>query len=195
MPTTTQTINPVMSLNQWAGLSDPRRDKSIVPRGEVRFTSIAEDVTIPTAGEDGILQIVCVFPQNFAFVFGELSMKLAVGIGDANTFEDCGQILIVSSLPRTEAGQQTFTEIKSDGNCLALIARGPQKVYSPVAMSAMTYLPDRSGSNVEMHVTIGNATTDFDAGVLDFFARFYMFDVEQAHHFEVNTPSLVRSVT
>lgn len=194
MGTTTQTFVAVVEINPWVGLDEVQTVHSGVPRGEVRFSVINGVVSVPTAGDDGIIEIDCQFPQNFAYAYGEMSMKIAEDTGlTTNNWQNNGQILTISSSPRPTAKQQAFHNLQSPGEIMKLEGRSAEKIYAPVANTQLTYKADRNGANVEVKITVGNPTEDHGAALVNFFARYFMYDVEQANHYQVNAPTLVRS--
>lgn len=191
MGTTTVVLTPEVSINQWSGVDANVRAASQVPRGEVRFTLINGVIPAPAAGNDGVVTIDCQFPQNFAYVFGEMTLKIDSLLN--NLWQNHGQILMLSSSPRATAAQQTFNTIQSPGSYMQLEGRSGEKIWTPVGNSQLTYKADRNGANVSMSVQIGNPTEDHEAATANFFARFFIYDLEQANHYQVNSPTLVRA--
>lgn len=186
--TTTFSITP--QLLGFSGLDEAMRNNSQVPRQEVIYNVLDGDIPLTGVGDNQIISITTALPSGYAYVLAEVSMMLSAASGTTNGFADTFAGFVVDGV--SGRNFQRFFEMTAPG----LIIAGPQtalpaRCYSPRNLPQVVILPPEGEVSL-MALLIKNATAGDVAYKLNFFARFLMYDVNQAHHWAVNTPTLVR---
>lgn len=187
MPTTTTVFTPDALPFQWSGLSEIPRERSAIPRGEVRFFVDNGEIPVPTSGEDGRVTVDCDLPPNFSYVFAEMHFRVDSSVLlEANTWQSIGEFTL------NDGNFKSKMEVNSSGNYFNLLGKQQSKLFCVKydCIDKGTWLADPGPLTAQMQ--LGNATADYKASLITFYARFWQYDVTQFNHFGVNSPLLVR---
>jgi len=181
-------LRPTVTVFPWQGLDDIRRDKSEIPRAEVRYFVNAGAITDSGVGDTQSVRIQCDLPKNFAYVLLDLNMSMystavapigfnnaIASIADANF----SQFNITWGLEKM-ASQSLGALAFDTWNC------------SRDNLPSVTLIPPSDGSMIQLTVDLYNETTNQTGYAAYFFARFARYDISQAYHWAVNTPTLTR---
>ena len=201
MPTHSITLNPDPIIFPWSGLPDQVRDQSRVPRGDVRFLINRELLSKPAAGEDIDLQVFMTLPSNFAFAVAEVNAQIDATTGnDSNLWDASGQFNFNDGTP---PGQIIYRQIAgyvgvsrtvdaNAGEYGKLTTTGGKRIYSIQDPPNAILVPQNQSSCISLF-RVANPTIDDNRNyVFTLFARFLMYDIQQAYNYEPNTPQLVR---
>lgn len=161
-----------------------------IPRGEIVFIESAAAITIAGVGDDQRLTINCNLPVGFGYVMAETNMMLTSS--DAAQWEAvCG-----FRLRDENGGNHRWTihrRFEASATVITIGGSGKNRIYELVQND-----PPRKmvicnlAAPGQLTVNVRNLTTNQAAGTLDFFTRFYQYDLNQAFRYAVNTPTLVR---
>lgn len=153
-----------------------------IPRGEVVFSLINGAITVSGAGDNQLLLITATLPSGFAYVLAEsyLSIKNA----DVDAWQAVARFRLrdSSNTPRWSIHQR-YEAGAVINETTANFTRTYQLNCTPMQK---VMLCDRATSG-ELVVSCMNLTLDQAAGTVDFFCRFYQFDLNQGFHWAVNT--------
>lgn len=189
MATVKTTITPTEFLFPWQGIDDLARDRSDIPRAELRFSAIESVIAASGVGDNQSIQVVCDLPVNFSYVLLELYLM----IGGSGQTDDVTFTPALCSIVDNDSGARTYN-INFD------LAR--QQLQSSSGSYFATYctskypnlviIPQPTAGNAQLLVDLYNPVANDSAVIANFYARFARYDISQAHHWQVNTPSLVR---
>lgn len=161
---------------------------TMIPSAEVLFQSDAT-ITVAAAGEDQSLLIQCHLPRSFCWVLVESTFRLSSIAGD-NWDSEC-----VSSIFDSGAAATVIVPIHCWANPAGdgLAHQAGQKIRTftadPVPQKMIVPLAD---DNARFDIFLENNTIDGAVGSIRFYARFLRYDRNQAQHWQVNTPVLIR---
>ncbi len=194
MAVVTTTITPALRYFPYSGLPDSYKERSPFPRGELTFVADTEAIALTGAGDNQNLRIRCTLPQGFAYVLADLAFDVFAAVaGDANNFPVNATAFIVDS---SVAGQdRTYrTDFSMISESSSLTPGNLIKTYRPVNQGGKV-IRCAPGQTGEMRLDAFNLTANDGAYTLHtFFARFLQYDIEQAHHYQVNSPVPTRTV-
>lgn len=188
MATTVTTLVPRMDLFGFTSLPGGAQERSAIPRQEVVFNIIDGDITVAAGGADQSLTITCNLPINFAYAL----MDVHLGINGADAADWSNTALGV------------WTDGDSSDRTIAALFEGTSKGVSQNTSSSFGAVTrqytfgDKPGiillpkNEPKLVVKVSNATIDGALMNCHFMARCLMFDISQAHNWEVNTPIPVR---
>lgn len=181
----TTTLNRNAEVVPFTGLSQRGLDRSAVPRADVVYNGLNLAVPAPGAGNSSNLVIRCDLPNNFAYSIAEAHILLFSSTG--NTWAALGSLAINNADPTTS---QISMEVLSNG--VSDAAGFSRQVWMPIGLSntLIRSAPDASGPNIQF--ILDNPNLNHVAATCSFFVRVYQYDIEQAHHYAVNTPTLIR---
>ena len=187
MANTNTAIAPTPQFFPLTGLPDVTQNKTSLPKAECYFIGVSEAITASGAGDTQSLSVTCSLPQNFAYTLLDISFRVW-GIDSSKPFETCGF-----------AG---FTDLRpSLGQVLALahMCEGTshntgttqEQVYAFNNRPTAVAIADSGPSSFEIY--LGNTNTQVQASNAEFLIRFGVYNIDQAHHVQVNAPQLTRS--
>lgn len=186
MATTTTTSTPDPRVFSFSGLPPLRSlEQSSLPRGYVSFEDGSAAITVAGAGEDQIWRINTDLPIGFAYVLAEVHIWLNGIIADLADWDNAvnGELLFDSPLRSVQfdglATEDTFGSTTVD-----------RRVYTFPDLPQSILLASDTSSTVGFRV--GNHTVDGPAMQGGFFIKFLQYDIEQAHHYGIHTPQLIR---
>lgn len=189
MTTISTNFTPTASYFPFAGKGALTRDRSDVPRAEVRFLENGAAVTLSGAGDDQRISVICDLPINFAYVISELHLKLSSVVnGVTVTWQD------VASASFRDGGSPQ-QRIPFEGSSTGV--SGPTQDQKANRIYQFNNLPlviwkMAPGAMGNLQLTCHNINEEEPAVTMDFYARFLQFDLEQAIHYAPNVPTLTR---
>lgn len=180
------TFTPLPELFSYSGLPDVITERSQFPRGEVAFNIFAGAVDAPGAGDNARISIQMSLPPGYAYVLREAHYSLAAS--DTEDWEAVAPLTFdnASSGDATwQAPIELFSEAKGTS----------RRIYTKQSDLKQVVLPGGPTPGItSMLVSITHTNQNDDGLAVTVFAtvRFLQFDIEQAHHFEVNQATPVR---
>lgn len=184
---TTVNIDPVIF--GFSGLGGMIQPQTEVPRGEVVYSTTNEAVTVGT-GDGQFLEIICNLPRNFAYVLMEIHLGIT-GVG----VDDWDEVALAALVDTKTPNGRSFN-LQMQGTSNGLGHRLPGSNFS---FRRLYTFEDYAkvlvqGSAARLNVDLANdGLGDLDqVAAFEFYARFLMYDIDQAHHYQVNTPTPVR---
>ncbi len=186
MATTTTTTDPDPVYFPFTGLEKgPSRIASPYPRGQVTFSTPSVAITVAAGGADQAWRINMILPIGYAYVLVEVHLMIQGAIADLAGWDTVfnGEINLTNPV----------RAIAFDG-----ISLGDTFSTSALDRRVFTF-PDlpkdiiiSDDGTAQAGFRIGDHTTDDGAMTGIVFGRFLQYDVEQAHHYLVQTPQLIR---
>lgn len=159
-----------------------------LPSAEFTFMMDAGAVTVAAAGEDQSIEVICPLPRSFCYVLVECIMTLT-----SNAADDWDKACRAALNDSASVGinrlaiplQMTNTEL---GHSSALTF---QRDYQVKPVPSKLIIP-QTQDNASLNVKLRNVVIDGNSGTLRFYARFLRYDRNQAQHWQVHTPVLIR---
>lgn len=191
MATTTTEFNPNPIRFSYIGLPPDSDVTSPIPKAEINFIINAGVVTAAASGEDQEYMIHCALAPGYAYVLMNVNMYiLAASVADSADWEDNANAW--TSNANVHGGQPDFVGRYLSGLRLEGITTNPGnglglKTYQVGNVTNNIILPLR-GYPGALHISNINDTIDGGALTMYFVARFLEFDLQQAHHWAINTP-------
>jgi len=188
-----QQFDTVVSKFGFQGLDTAGQERSHVPRQEIFFALNAQPYEETPAPDELRLLLQTTLPFGYAYALTD--MYLSVLHGDAGT-ENWDVVAACSLRDSNQDVNQTYrTEIQgvSHGDSSAGEG-GAVRIWTFDKLPTWIIIP--IGAQSVNHITMSISTFDDPGGVepgtVTVLIRAIQFDVAQAHHYEVNTPLLVR---
>jgi len=170
----------------FTGLTDPQRDGSQVPRQEI-YVSESGTIAAPGAGNTRQHTFNILLPQNYAYTCVEASCRIN-GSGSDWARDQDG--LWTDGEPGTPR-KTVIPVVMIAQQGMAAAAPGTIMTWTLREVPKQVLVPI-SGSSCLFVTRAYDNTDNGGSSSFDFYARFLMYDISQAHHFEVNTPTLMR---
>lgn len=190
--TTATNLTSSMNVQTFAyiGFNEQQRSFSAIPRSERVFslTPAAANVTVAAAGKDQRVEFFMPLPQGYGYVMSELHCTLfgadtadwdataRVEAKDSTTTNNDW----LAGMPCTSIGIWHRTNIL------------PGRDYTVADNDLLKKIIIPRSANAEVVFQLSNLVTDGVAMTLMGMVRFLMFDLNQVHHWAVNTPVPVR---
>lgn len=172
----------------YAGITDLARDISDVPRREVRFAVIDGAIAAGGAGNTQTLRVNCLPEPNFAYVIIEAFAN--IDIVGTNNFQAEAVYSITDD--RADIARTYFWFNQMSGTAAVSAGGVKSKIYRAAQVPQLTVTPAAEGDGMQLQFTFTNFVENDNAYTYDFFCRLLQYDIEQANHFAVNSPSPVR---
>ncbi len=186
MATTTTTTDLTPEYFAFSGLPPLESlENSPFPRGYTVFEDSSVAITVAGAGEDQIWRIEADLPIGYAYVLVEAHVQLQGAIADLAGWDTAMGGEIVSpgrSIP--------FDGLASPDSDIMATTALDRRIFSFPDLSTTILIAE--DTTATMILRIGNHTTDDGAMTGSVFIKFMTYDIEQAHHFQIHTPQLVR---
>lgn len=192
MATVTTTITPTQAPFALAGLPDPERDHSMVPRREMRLYTLAAPIALTGVGDNQQVNIIANLPRNFAWRLIDLSFRIFPGAGDTNGFP--ASCLGLIGITNDALSAQLYYPFEMSRTAVAMASNIEYFAYRPLQLPREVWLPPEPNGVVQVGIYMYNTTANDVGYTLDFYGRALEYGVEQAHHWEVNTPQPVVSM-
>lgn len=179
---------PVGRFLPFVGSGPQQQYGSPIPRAEVTFSAQSTAVAASAAGDSQMLRITCTLPPSFAYVLQEVNLFELVG-DDVGNWENCSSSRISNSAP-TDTWVYALNVCSSGKFEVAGFGVTKSWFLEPGGGLRKVIIP---GTACDLVVHIGNDTLEQSSVSLgSFFARFLVFDIQQAHNYVMNTPQIVR---
>lgn len=190
MATTLTALTATQTIIPYVGGANIDFQLTGIPRAEMIFSLSDAVITIAGSGEDQAVVITCTLPTQFAYVFAECSV-LNFQIEDATDIADWDDICVCRirnqgknawkySFDMFSRGVYQTSTVNFDRSYHLANNHPLQKVIVP-------------GTSCNLTLQFFNPVIDGKAGIIQgFFCRFWVFDVNQAQQWPVNTPVPVR---
>lgn len=185
-----QVVSGVRAYVPLEGMSEAQRLVSAAPRGLVRFSFTAA-LTAKPINDDYNLQITCSLPLNFAYVLS--SMSYSIQVDTATDFNAVAKVRVFNGLAHLPPGNtQSLPLDMSNYNDagtgaperIANFSLGelrswfPNPIWAPANASGMSFILNHDNG----------ADPAAAAGLINFFATFYQYELNQAVRFPLNFP-------
>jgi len=192
-----QFFTPIVNKFGFQGLSSAGAERTAVPRQELFFIVEDGDVTAETAPDTVQTFVNCTLPFGFAYAITDITMS--VFHDEPDKWVNSASATIRDS---NQAESRTYTahlEGRSTDD-IPFPGGTPNNPDRTLKMWNWQTLPTWiiiPAEDSAAHISVTTANVPGDPGgtalaELNFLCRVIQFDVSQAHHFEVNTPLLVR---
>lgn len=188
MALTTTTVNPTLEPFPYAGMPERQRGQTPIPSREMRCYTRDKSITAGGAGNEQRLVVQLDLPPNYAYVLVDLSCML--GLAGSINWDAVIQGYLQDGL--TTVKSRIPMELFSHGITEYTAAGSERRVWIPEDIPRATLIPSVAGEQVRLHLETINSTQNDGAASFTFYARFLEFTIEQAHHWQVNTPEPVR---
>ena len=184
--TTTPTLNE--RIFPFVGTNEVISRRTDLPRSTVRYSCV--DVSIPAsgAGNDRAISCSMAMPENFAYALTEVEALVRGPAGGDIGFETAfSQIELFVGSTRVRRVPLSY---KFDQGVQMSSVYRKSNVFR-VEPPKEVFLPDAEGM-MFLTFQLMDATINGPDALFSFNCRFLQFDVNQAHHVAVNTPTLTR---
>jgi len=191
MAVTQTTLSAAARIVSWQSFPDPSRVNSPQPRGEMQFLTEATALTDGGVGNEMMLAGVFTLPRNFSYTLLELLVRISKTAAGTNNFENSLGAEVIDDNDGTNQTVRFQFEMVSVNVC-SLGTLFETKLYTPVTIPKVVMIAPGGEGPAEVSIRCLNRTqadADYAAAL---WARFAIFDIEQAHFAEVNTPVLIR---
>ncbi len=189
MAVTQTSLSPTPMVFPFLGLGQLGLDRSNVPRSEIVYSGEAVVVTAGMVGEEQRLDITCELPQNFSYALAEFHCDIATAGGTTNSW-DADAIAFMVDAVGTDRTINVSMPITAEGIVDDVVL--PRRVYNLQNPMRAVLVPPPNTIGAKLGATFNNDVQAAVQAAVTFYIRFYQFDIEQAHHYSVNTPTLIR---
>lgn len=170
---------------------DLARQFTPIPRARVDFINNNVVIPLKPVNDQQNFQIACNVPTTFAYRL--LSSLIKVRQDQADNWDAVGQLQITNGMRGQTLGQVSTHPIVSElTNSFSTIL--PERLYFTAPdRAAPTYIIQSLSRDVAPVIDFrlsNNDVTAAAAGVLQFFASFYEYDIEQVEMFPALIPTL-----
>jgi len=195
MPTESTVFNPEPRIFPFVGFPEPQSDFMFYPRSEITYNIKNGLVPNPASAlDDQLCSVSCALPGNFAYVVAEVHLQLFASLpsGNANVSDWEGQCetYITETASFASADALWYTEGLSGGAFLGTETVQARRVYQFASLVKKVILPRLEDASLTMNVA--NPVLNGPDVKINFQARFLTFDISQAHHVAISTPTLIR---
>lgn len=195
------TVTPNPDIYPFSGLADPGRDLSMVPRAQVVYNVNYQTISAPSAGTIQAILFSVTLPPNFAYALTEFSVVLA-NDNDATTLDydlTANGYLEepIGKNPSTTMSRSSFEMVSNGKGSEIGTSTYKQNLNYVMRGSFGNVLWARPNSTGDMSLVGQFQANQIDTDAVRFYAKasLLQFNVEQANHWQVNTPQLVRGAT
>jgi len=143
------------------------------------------------AGNEMLLAGVFTLPRNYSYALLELLVGVSKTAAGTNNFESSMAAEYIDDNDGTNELVQFQFEMVSV-NTLSLGTLFETKLYTPVTIPKLIMIGPGGQGPAEVSIRCLNRTQDDADYAAALWARFAVYDIEQAHWAEVNTPVLTR---
>jgi len=161
------------------------QDRSPVPRSELIFTVSSGAILIATGGNDQEVNITVVLDTGFSYSIQEC--YASIKSVDAADWQDNGFVIVNTG---ALLGTTVRIELESELSTAFVDGANVNRGYQWRNFPGNLLMPSDTGASATFK--LGNQVIDGAAATLQFMCRVLQYDIEQAHHYQVNTPTLIR---
>jgi len=192
-----QFFTPIINKFGFQGLSSAGQERSAVPRQELFYVVEEEDITSESAPDGKQVFMNCTLPFGFSYAITDITMSIFHDIAD-----DWKTAAIATVRDSNVAESRTYLTHYDAESAGAVQFPGGVPNNPDRVLNAWTWKKFPSWIIIPQedslaHITLTTSTEEGDpggflGGTFNALVRVIQFDVSQAHHYEVNTPLLVR---
>lgn len=190
MAETVTVFSPLPMSFPFLGLDQLGIDRSNVPRAEIVYTGLNQVITAGGVGNTQRVAIACAFPRNFSYGLAEVHVSINVATGQTMSWNLNGVCIVVDA--STADGRTLSIPLPMLANGIADAGNKPQVLYNLDADLKTVVVPQPNTTGAQLSFGSDNPVENAPEATMNFFIRLYQYDIEQAHHYAVNTPTLVR---
>jgi len=182
--TTTALNSSTPDIFAFSGVPGDQMAGSPIPRSEVVFNLV--EVAVTAGGAEGqTVTFTMQPPLNYAYVLVDLFCAInAATRADALDWSNSVLGTVISG------GPDGLTEVARI-NGWALSAVDTFRVYQFDVLPKRLFVPNTNSLSIASLV-LDNPVVGGAAAAISVFARFMQYDIDQQHHYQVNTPTLTR---
>lgn len=188
----TTTVIPTQTIFPYSGMDAMPRERSDVPRAEVIFDARSAAIVGAGVGDSQRLRLDVALPVNFSYVMTDFYCGI---FGDsasvANTWENLG--LCNFNNASDGSADRTYTclrTIVSPGETSLTLNK--IKCWNWDGPLPKFIIQPFHGKQAVLLFEIANDTLDDQDYTLNAMIRFLQYDIGQTHHYQPNSPTLVR---
>lgn len=182
-------FTPVITRVPWVKPPDLQRVFTAQPRARLDFTVRDGVVPLKPINDDQNNQIVCLLPQTFAYRM--ISATCAIRQNSANDYDAFAQMQVTNAMRAHQLGL-TVRHPMPSGISSSFSPVTPERIWFADSLQGMpTYIMQSIQVNVAAGVDFRFSNTidpASGAGVINFFASFWEFDIEQVQMFPPLVP-------
>lgn len=191
MATVDVSLTPIETIFPFTGITEVVRDRSEVPRAELFYSLLSGSIAAAGAGDDTRVNVAVTLPRNFAYVLIEANVYLDQAAGTTFGWDSD----IYGSLTDGNSTTRLYNyNFFLEGSSVMIDTQQdrPRKVYQLLGNQVpnIVCLP-REGGQAICSLSFGSTGQNVQTNA-QLFLRFLQYDVTQAHHFDVNTPTFTR---
>jgi len=172
----------------FTGFDELNTRGSEVARAEIVYTGT---VTIPqpAGGDTQSINLQIDLPKSFCYVLLDLGLLIQAPTDKIDDWPDNGSYI---QRPGGEPATQFKFTAGLDATGVTIISdTSSQKHYSLLNKPSYVLIPS-VGLDGIVRITITNKGIDGPATTFEFYVRYLQYDINQAHHWAVNSPAYVR---
>lgn len=154
-----------------------------IPQAEILFYEEAGVITAATGGDTQSLTVTCALPKGYAYAMVECYQ--AIFCADISEWDAA----LYAEVTGVDPDYKTM--LSMEGKATFRNSAVPAKVYPLEQPLLKIVVPGADGAQFLTFST--NQTAAGAAGTVRMFARFLRYELNQAHYWAVNTPTLVRA--
>lgn len=187
------TVTPDASPFAWNDLPSSQSALTDVPRREIRYMSFNENVAAGGAGNNQLVASYLVLPAGYAYALVDLYVSLENRTaGAVNNFDDVGSVTFQDAIVDLDRHIEFPFDVISNGSASVSTDNKRVKSYVPTVMPKLVMKSGSANEQCQLLVFVYNPTPNDYQYHFNLFARFLQYDVSQANHWSVNTPTLTR---
>ena len=187
MATTQTDITPTQRIFPFTGIPDVSSVRSDLPRAEIRGFVADQDIAQAGLGNDRVVVFTQVMPANFSYALVSCSFVFFAGTGETTDFTSAYSYVQIGTVAGNRRYIPLETKVSSSEATQTIRAFYQFSLVPPKEV----LMPD-PGQDVRLIVSVPDPVDNGPANICNFHSRFLQFDVSQAHHVQVNTPTLIR---
>jgi len=197
MPAELTIDTPLPTIFGFTSLPENFQTESPIPRAELLFASQV-NVPVPQVAQDNqVMRFELELPFGFAYVAVELTLNISDLGGDFGNSLDWSHAasMIFRDAPSFQGSSFTSDQVGLR-NAAQVTGSDPDDSVNGTVVYQFLQMPTvvaiAREPNALAQVTVSCLVNNGPEVRSRLFARFLQFDVRQAHHYQVNTPFLVR---
>ncbi len=185
------TITGVPQLFPYSGTGAIMQMQGERPRGEIRFNFDAVAVALTGVGDNQQVFVSLTLPQSYAYTIADAFFALTSEAAGTNNFPNQGHASFNDRASGSPINQSVPLEFTSAGSVGVTATDNARKTYNVGKVPQGLMVP-QPGQNPAMFSQYTNTTANDAAYTAKGYFRFLQFDIDQAYHVLVNSPTPVR---
>jgi len=184
------TRNPQAQPFGFTGFDETRTKGADIARAELIYSELGVNVPQPVGLDQQQVNIRVSLRTGFTYVLLDYAVSITTTGGDLiEDWPNTGDYVYQpTDLPGAKF--RFDGEMKADGVTIQNATQS-KKDYRALNKPSFVMIP-AVGANALLSVTLTNKAEQGPLATLAYFFRFLQYDVDQAHHWAVNTPTFVR---